>query len=72
MGKDIYGQIEILNEQKPLICTFYEDEKVRTVCIDIEKTEQIGVCFEKDYVIVRTKDDVKFVCKGKAFISLWR
>ena len=60
----------------PILCfityTFYEDNKVHSVCIDIDKNEQIGVCFEKGYVVVRTQTEVKFVCKGKAFISLWR
>ena len=63
--------IPITTMPKQVICTFYVDKKVETVCIDIDKNEQIGVCFEKGYVIVRTQNETKFVCKGKAFISLW-
>lgn len=68
----INNKIKILNTQNQIVCTFYEDNKVHSVCIDIDKNEQIGVCFEKGYVVVRTQTEVKFVCKGKAFISLWR
>lgn len=70
MEKDIAKQI--LEMPNQVICTFYEDEKVCSVGIDIEKNEQIGVSFEKGYVVVRTQTEVKFVCKGKDFISLWR
>lgn len=63
---------QVLEMPSQVICTFYEDKKVRSVGIDIDRDEQIGVCFEKGYVIVRTQTEVKFVCKGKAFISLWK
>ena len=63
---------QLLEMPNQVICTFYQDKKVCTVCIDIDRNEQIGVCFEKGYVVVRTQSEVKFVCKGKAFISLWR
>lgn len=70
MEKDISKQI--LEMPNQVICTFYEDKIVCSVGIDIEKNEQIGVSFEKGYVVVRTQTEVKFVCKGKDFISLWR
>lgn len=70
MEKDIAQQI--LEMPNQVICTFYEDKKVYTVGIDIDRNEQIGVYFEKGYVIVRTQTETKFVCKGKAFISLWK
>jgi len=63
---------QLLEMPNQVICTFYQDKKVCTVGIDIDRNEQIGVCFEKGYVIVRTQTETKFVCKGKAFISLWR
>ena len=63
---------QILTMPNQVICTFYQDKKVCTVGIDIDRNEQIGVCFEKGYVIVRTQTETKFVCKGKAFISLWK
>ena len=63
---------QVLEMPNQVICTFYEDKKVRAVCIDIEKNEHISVWFEKGYVIVKTQTEVKFVCKGKAFISLWK
>ena len=62
---------QIITTLNHVICNFYVDEKVHSVCIDIKENEQIDVCFEKDYVVVRTQTEVKFVCKGKAFISLW-
>ena len=63
---------QILEMPNQVICTYYEDKKVRSVGIDIERNEQIGVYFEKGYVIVKTQTETKFVCKGKAFISLWK
>lgn len=62
----------VLEMPNQVICTFYEDKKVCSVGIDIDRNEQIGVCFEKGYVIVRTQYETKFVCKGKDFICLWK
>lgn len=70
MEKDLYQQIMELKDQ--VICTYYEDKKVQSVVVDLEKDEKIGVEFEKGYVIVKTQTETKFVCKGKSFISLWR
>lgn len=70
MEKDI-GQ-QLLEMPSRVICTYYEDKKVRSVGIDIDRNEHITVCFEKGYVIVRTENETKFVCKGNLFISLWR
>ena len=63
-------QLQVMRDY--VVCTFYQDNKVCSVCVNIKENEQIGICFEKGYVIVRTQTEVKFVCKGKAFISLWR
>ena len=70
MERDIGKQL--LEMPSQVICSYYEDKKVHTVAIDINKNESIGVFFEKGYVIVRTERETKFVCKGKLFISLWR
>jgi len=70
MEKDIGRQMLELPEQA--ICTYYEDKKVRSVAINLDRNEHITVCFEKGYVVVRTENETKFVCKGKLFISLWR
>lgn len=70
MDKDLYQQILELKDR--VICTYYEDKKVQSVVVDLEKDEKIGVEFVKGYVIVRTQYEVKFVCKGNLFISLWR
>lgn len=70
MNEDLAQQLIELKDQ--VVCTYYEDKKVHSVAIDLKKDESIGVEFEKGYVIVRTQYEVKFVCKGKLFISLWR
>lgn len=62
----------IIEMPNQVICTFYEDDKVHCVAIDIEKDEHIKVEFDKGYVIVSTESETKFVCKGKSFISLWK
>lgn len=74
MGNDTLELVaeQILEMPNQVICTFYEDNKVHSIAIDIEKNEHIGVYFEKGYVVVKTETETKFVCKGKAFISLWK
>lgn len=47
-------------------------KKMRSVLIPIENDDEIGVVFENGWVIVRTALGVKFVCKEKEFISLWK
>lgn len=70
MKKDIGTQILELPDQ--VICSYWEDKKVHSVAINLDRNEHITVCFEKGYVIVRTENETKFVCKGNLFISLWR
>lgn len=62
----------ILEMPNQMICTYWEDKKIHSVGIDIDKDEHITVSFEKGYVVVKTEKETKFVCKGKSFISLWR
>ena len=62
----------ILEMPNQMICTYWEDKKIHSVGIDIDKDEHIMVSFEKGYVVVKTEKETKFVCKGKSFISLWR
>jgi len=61
----------ILTMPRQIICTYWEDKKINKVAIDIEKDDHILVTFEKGYVVVTNGKETKFVCKGKAFISLW-
>ena len=63
---------QLLELPEQVVCTYYEDKKVRSVCVDLEKGEHITVEFEKGYVVVKTEAETKFVCKGSLFISLWR
>lgn len=62
----------IITMPNQIICTYWEDKKIHSVGIDIDKDEHITVVFEKGYVVVRTEKETKFVCKGKLFISLWK
>ena len=55
-----------------IIATYHNGKQICEVHISIRNDENIGVFFEKGYVVVRTQNETKFVCKGKAFISLWR
>lgn len=61
----------IIQMPRQVICTYWKDKEIHTIGIDIGKDEHITVLFEKGYVIVKTEKETKFVCKGKAFISLW-
>lgn len=61
----------IVGMPRQLICTFWEDNKIRKVAIDLDKDDHILVSFEKGYVVVSNGKETKFVCKGKDFISLW-
>ena len=72
MEKDLDLAQQIISMPNQMICCYYEDKKVHSVGIDLEKDEHIKVTFEKGYVVVSTETETKFVCKGKAFISLWK
>lgn len=61
----------IIAMPRQLICTFWEDDKIRKVAIDLDKDDHILVSFEKGYVVVTNGKETKFVCKGRDFISLW-
>lgn len=61
----------IISMPRQIICTYWEDKKIHKVAIDIDKDDHILVAFEKGYVVVTNGKETKFVCKGKAFISLW-
>ena len=62
---------QIISMPRQIICTYWEDKKINKVAIDIEKDDHILVTFDKGYVVVTNGKETKFVCKGKAFISLW-
>lgn len=62
---------QIISMPRQIICTYWEDKKISKVAIDIEKDDHILVTFDKGYVVVTNGKETKFVCKGKAFISLW-
>ena len=62
---------QIISMPRQIICTYWEDKKINKVAIDIEKDDHVLVTFEKGYVVVTNGKETKFVCKGKAFISLW-
>ena len=68
----LWKQIQRLNKQKQVICSYYVGIKINTVCIDVDKDESIFIYFEKGCAIVRTQNEVKFACKIKDFISLWK
>ena len=55
-----------------IIATYHNGKELCSVCINLEEEDAIGVFFEKGYVVVRTQNETKFVCKGKAFVSLWK
>lgn len=62
----------IVVQPRQLVCSYYEENGGTTsVCIDLDKDDHILVTFEKGYVVVSNGKETKFVCKGKAFISLW-
>lgn len=63
---------KIVEMPNQLICAYWEDKKIHTIGIDIDKNEHITVLFDKGYVVVKTETETKFVCKGKLFISLWK
>lgn len=54
------------------VASYYNDKQVCEVYVSLKKDEAICVSFEKGYVVVKTQYETKFVCKGKAFISLWK
>ena len=55
-----------------LVVMFHDGKRVCENHIALREDEAIGVSFEKGYVVVITQYETKFVCKGKAFISLWK
>lgn len=69
--KELELASQIISMPRQIICTYWEDKKINKVAIDIEKDDHILVTFEKGYVVVTNGKETKFVCKGKAFISLW-
>lgn len=54
------------------IATYHNGKQLCDVIVELKQDEAICVSFEKGYVIVSTQYETKFVCKGKAFISLWK
>ena len=62
---------KIIEMPNQLICTYWENDKIVKVAIDLDKDDHIAVFFEKGYVVVSNGKETKFVCKGKDFISLW-
>lgn len=54
------------------VATYHNGKQLCEVAVSLKEDEVICVSFEKGYVIVRTQNETKFVCKGKAFISLWK
>lgn len=54
------------------VATYHNGKQLCEVAVSLKEDEAICVMFEKGYVVVRTQNETKFVCKGKAFISLWK
>ena len=54
------------------VATYHNGKQLCDVYVSLREDEAICVSFEKGYVIVKTQNETKFVCKGKAFISLWK
>ena len=54
------------------VATYNNGKQLCDVCVSLKEDEAICVIFEKGYVVVKTQYETKFVCKGKAFISLWK
>lgn len=69
--KELNVPNQILEMPRQLVCSYWEDKKVHTVAIDLDKDDHILVSFEKGYVVVANGKETKFVCKGRDFISLW-
>ena len=69
MGELIAPPIMVGNQ---FVATFHNGKQLCDVCVSLKEDEAICVSFEKGYVVVRTQNETKFVCKGKTFISLWK
>ena len=54
------------------VATYHNGKQLCEVAVSLKEDEAICVSFEKGYVVVHTQYETKFVCKGKAFISLWK
>ena len=68
--KDLIRTLQSLPYQ--IVCTYHDGKRINAVAVDIQEGEHIAVEFTKGYVVVKTENETKFVCKGKSFISLWR
>ena len=67
--EELKAPIMVVNQ---FVATYHNGKQLCDVCVSLRKDEAICVIFEKGYVVVRTQNEAKFVCKGKAFISLWK
>ena len=54
------------------VATYHNGKQICEVAVSLRDDEAICVSFEKGYVVVQTQFETKFICKGKAFISLWK